>query len=299
MSVNKRLMSVIIVVKNDRGIETTLDHLYKCRHDVSFEAIVVDSSEPDRLADIKAKHPWVRWDQFPVSNKRTTPEQRNRGLALAHGDVIVFIDANCIPVEGWLSAIRASIEDGKDIVCGPVLDLNKSNLVHYAPALSSAGYVDVCTTINVGMRRKVVERIGNFDASFSFGQDTDFFWRAQDAGFKIYYNPLVAIGHDWGKPKEQFRRAYEYGKSRAHLFKKHWQNRHNQLLHEAHVWVYPLFIICLPLTYFVPFYPLLILIPIIKHRSNNPLGLVLHHLAYGIGVIVGALKIWPKEKFSN
>jgi hypothetical protein len=296
MPLEKKYVSVV-VVKNDRGIKVTLDHLHAFRQDIDFETIVVDASEPNRLADIRNKHGWVIWDQFPVSSKRTTPEQRNRGLEIAQGEIIIFIDANCIPAEKWLATIISSIESGQDIICGPVLNLSENNLVHYAQNLSEGEYVDVCTTINVGFRRRVIETIGIFDTSFSFGQDVDFFWRARDAGFKIYYDPLVAIGHDWGEKKEQLQRAFEYGKSRAHLFKKHWHNRKNELLHESHVWIYPLFILGLPITFFIPYYPLILLIPIIKNRTRNPLGLVLHHLVYGFGVIVGTLKTWPTETY--
>jgi cellulose synthase/poly-beta-1,6-N-acetylglucosamine synthase-like glycosyltransferase len=294
MAKTPKLVSIIIVVKNDRGIAATLEHLESLPVDVPHETIVVDASESSRLVDIKALYPEIIWDQFPVSVKRTTAEQRNRGIVLAKGDVIVFIDANCIPDTGWLQAIVSSIRAGEDIVCGPVHDLSESNLVHYAPALIDGKYVDVCTTISVGLRREVFNKVGNFDTSFLFGQDVDFFWRAHDAGYKIYYNPLVAIGHDWGEPKEQLHRAFVYGKSRAHLFKKHWKRRRGQLLREPHVWVYPLFILGLPVTYFIPFYPLLILIPLIKNRSDHPFGLILHHLFYAFGVIAGVLKQWPK-----
>src|SRR6266446_2312280 len=117
------LVSIIIVVKNDRGIDATLEHVYSSKTKVKFETIVVDVSRQDKLADIKNKYPNVIWDQFPMSNKRTTPEQRNRGLELAQGGIIVFIDANCIPVEGWLDAIVSTITGGESIVCGPVRDL--------------------------------------------------------------------------------------------------------------------------------------------------------------------------------
>ena len=292
------LVSVIIVVKNDRGIADTLEAIRRTVK-VPYETIVVDNSRPEVLADLKANNPWVKWDQFPVSKLRTTPAQRNRGLELASGDLIVFIDANCVPVDEWMDAIVETINSGEDIVCGPVLDLSDNNLVHYAPTLTSGKYIDVCTTVNVGLRREVIERIGNFDCSFSFGQDVDFFWRAADAGFKIYFNPRVAISHDWGQTKEQVRRAYDYGKARAHLFKKHWRNRRHELAHESHVWIYPLYILGLPLTYFVPVYPLLILVPLIKNRSANPVGLVVHHLAYGVGVIAGTAKVWSKDQTSG
>jgi glycosyltransferase involved in cell wall biosynthesis len=289
-------VSIIIVVKNDRGVASTLGALYKTQagSTIQFETIIIDSSAPDRLADIRKQYPQVRWEQFPPSSRRTVPEQRNRGLELARSNIIIFIDANCIPDEGWLSAITSKIQGGEAIVCGPVRDLNRGNLVHYNPEHTAGRYVEVCTTINVGLKREVVERIGGFDTSFSFGQDIDFFWRARDAGYKIYFNPAASIGHDWGEAGEQMRRAYDYGKARAHLYKKHWLTRRRELQHEPHVWLYPLFILGLPLMYIIPWYPLLLLVPMAKNVHHNPVGLIVHHLSYGWGVLVGALKVWPK-----
>ncbi|HWZ65824.1 MAG TPA: glycosyltransferase [Patescibacteria group bacterium] len=289
-SITKPLISVIVVVKNDRGIAQTLKGIKECVFDRPYEVIVVDASDHDILADIKAQNVWVRWEQFPVSNKRTTPQQRNRGLELARGDIIAFIDANCEPSTEWLASIAKTIGSGEDIVCGPVNDLNDKNLVHYDNAQKKAGYVNDCTTINVGLRRSVFESVGNFDERFLFGQDVDFSWRTTDAGFKIYFNPDMAIAHDWGDRKEQIRRAYDYGYARARLFRKHWELHGRQLLrNEPHVWMYPLFILGLPLTLFVPFYPLLVLVPLIKNHSSNPLGLLLHHLVFGWGVIAGLM----------
>jgi glycosyltransferase involved in cell wall biosynthesis len=287
------LLSIIIVVKNDRGIAATIDAIHALDSNVAYEVIIIDSSEPSRLRDIKEAHPWVRWEQYPVSDKRTTPEQRNRGLELAKGNVIVFIDANCIPESKWLEAIAASLNRGEDIICGPVHDLSQNNLVHYAPEHEEGKYVDICTTINVAVRREVFDRIGDFDISFSFGQDVDLFWRASDAGYKIYYDPQVIIGHDWGLPKEQFRRAYDYGKARAHLYKKHLRTRSMDLVRESHVWLYPLYIIGSPIAFFFPAYLLFLFVPVLKNRSVNPVGTVLHHLTFGIGVIAGTLKSWP------
>lgn len=293
MNSQRPKISVIIVVKNDPAIATTLEHLSKVGRDIPHEVIVVDSSDPSRLAKVRKAFPTVHWHQFPPSTERTTPQQRNMGMQLARGENIAFIDAGCIPADTWLKSMLAQLESGKDIVCGPVRDSNPKNMVHYAPELDRGKYVDICTTISVGIRRRVIERIGEFDPSFRFGQDIDFFWRATDAGFRIFYDPEVAISHDWGDSNEQMKRAYEYGKARAHLFKKHWARRWKQLRYEPHVWAYSLFIIGLPLTWFIPFYPLLILLPVAKNLNHHPIGLILHHLAYGLGVIAGAVKRWP------
>lgn len=291
------LVSVVIVVKDDRGIADTLGGMRKLFCPVPYEVVVIDASQPETLADIRQANPWAKWVQFPYSTMRSTPAQRNMGLEVAGGDLIAFIDANCVPADEWLSAMVEDMEAGEDIVCGPVRDKGR-DLVHYAPELSEPTYVDACTTISVGVRRDVFEAVGDFDLSFPFGQDTDFFWRTAGKGYKIYYDPRVSITHDWGGSDEQVRRAYQYGKSRAHLFKKHWRSQKRRLVREVHVWAYPLYIIGLPVTYFFPPYPFLALVPLIKNWKDRPLGILIHHLSYGVGVIAGTFKIWPSSQIS-
>src|ERR1700730_7312864 len=142
----KPLASVIIVVKNEHGIAQTLEGLRDSHPGAPFEVIVVDASMPDRLADIKRKHSWVRWEHYPAGNRRTTPQQRNRGLELAKGEIIAFIDANFQPAPGWLAGIIAAIKSGEAIVCGTVHDLNNHNLVHYGAKEAERGYVGESTT---------------------------------------------------------------------------------------------------------------------------------------------------------
>ncbi|MEP6687841.1 MAG: glycosyltransferase family 2 protein, partial [Gemmatimonadales bacterium] len=47
---------------------------------------------------------------------------RNRGARAASGDPLVFLDADCLPAEGWLGRLLAAHESGAEIV-GGALDL--------------------------------------------------------------------------------------------------------------------------------------------------------------------------------
>ncbi len=166
----KPTTSIIVVVKNDPGIEPTLDLIYRQETKVRFETIVIDSSDPERLADVRKKFPQARWEQFDQKGKRVTiSEQRNRGLELARGEIIVFIDASCKPSPNWLSALVDAINDGEDIVCGPCHASNKNNLVHYAQDRPKRTYVNECPTMNVAMRKEVAERVGAFDIRIPYG----------------------------------------------------------------------------------------------------------------------------------
>ena len=282
----KPAASVMLVVKNDPGIERTLELLMPQAQEASAEVIVIDASDPATLKKIRDRFPSVRWEYYDQAGKRITiPEQRNRALKAARGEYLVFLDASCEPVDGWLAAIIDDLKAGEAIVCGPVLDTNEHNLVRYIPGRTERSHVHECTTVSVGFTREVLARVKGFDESLAYGEDVDFFWRATFAGFAICSDPRVAVSHDWGGTEEQFRRAFRYGRARALIHKKHIRRRWRQLLfREPHVWIYPLYILGLPVAIVWPWYLLLPLVPLIKNRSWK---LVVHHFVFASGVLAG------------
>ena len=282
------IASVMIIVKNDPGVERTLELLVPQAKSAGAEVIVVDASAPETLKKIRDRFPTVRWEYYDQAGKSITiPEQRNMALRLASGKYLVFLDASCVPVKGWLNSIIEDLNGGEAIVCGPVLDTNEHNLVRYIPGRTERSHVRECTTVSVGFTRAVVDAIKGFDESLAYGEDVDFFWRASEAGFAICSDPRVAVSHDWGKTDEQFRRAFRYGRARALIHKKHFRTRWRQLLlHEPHVWIYPLYIVCLPIAILWPWYLLLPLVPLLKNRSWK---LVVHHFVFAAGVLDGVV----------
>ena len=95
------MILIIIIVKSDSGIENILKKIIKIpKPEKSWDfGNRFDASEGN-LDDIKNIFPSVRWVYYhnKKSKKITIPEQRNLGLKKAKGDIIAFIDANCIPV---------------------------------------------------------------------------------------------------------------------------------------------------------------------------------------------------------
>ena len=62
------MISIIIIVKSDRGIENTLKKLVKIPKPEKTEIFVVDASEGN-LYDIKKEFPSVRWIYFHNKKK--------------------------------------------------------------------------------------------------------------------------------------------------------------------------------------------------------------------------------------
>jgi hypothetical protein len=76
-----------------------------------------------------------------------------------------------------------------------------------------------------------------------------------------------------------------YGKARARLYRKHRARRRSILRSDPIAVVYPLFLLGLPLTLIFPCYPLLLLIPAWRNRSEGVIRVLVDHLWFGAGVL--------------
>jgi len=293
------MLSIIIIVKNDRAVEDTLDVIYKINHPCEFEVIVVDSSGGN-LDDVKDKYADVKWISYsPPSNvKVSIPHQRNVGLKASSAEAIVFIDASCIPVTDWLDRLYSHYIAGEQIVAGPVIPSDPDVINNISRTLSSeSDYIDECPTANLLISKNVIEKIGKFDESFEYGSDTDYMWRAGKAGFKIYFEPKAVVTHDWGTTTQQLKRSFNYGKGRMKVYLKHKISIKSMLQRDPILFVYPLFLLGLPIVIVFPWYLLLLLVPIAKNFKNKPLQVTLQNTIYGMGGLKELLTFILKIKF--
>jgi GT2 family glycosyltransferase len=287
-------ISIIIINKDDRGIADTLTELLKIKNPKPSEIIVVDASA-SKLDYVKRKFPSVSWYDFKQPNNisNTIPQQRNYGIKKSVGDVIVFIDADCVPSTNWLmDLVSPIVNEGEKIVAGSFASAG-TRTIHDDESDRRSGkkYLPECPTINVAFSREVFDKIGIFDERMSIGEDVDLCWRATFAGYKIRYAPDAKITHSWGTQTEDFKRAFRYGRGRARLYIKHPNNWKNLFKNEIAVIVYPLYILGLPLTFLFWPYPLFILIPIVKNWNNFPFRKVSYQLVYAIGIFRGLISV--------
>lgn len=290
------MISIILIVKNDREIAHPLKALQKHHASGQAEVIVIDASMQEKLLDIKEQYPYAKWIYYQnnTHKKITIPEQRNLGIENAQGDIIVFTDSGCTPDENWLEELVKPIhQEGERVVCGALKSTEKNSFRDYfIKTYQNIKYLEECPTANLAIQRAVFEEVGNFDTRFTYGSDTDFSWRVRDKGIKIRYAPEAIIHMEWGQSSQEYKRAIIYGEARAVLYRKHFnQKRLSKLLtHDYVTIIYPLFIILLPLTVIIPWYPLLLLIPIYKNKDNHPVQTIVNHLLHGYGFLKGIVK---------
>lgn len=149
-----------------------------------FEVIVVDNNCTDRTAEIVRQFPAVKL----VSEQQAgTQFARQKGVQTSTGDIVAFIDADCLPEPGWLSQAFKSFARGYVAVTGPYDYYDYSAMfssvsffvqkyIYYIfhIALQRLGVGGVFIAGNSVIGREALNKIGGLDTSFTFyGDDTD------------------------------------------------------------------------------------------------------------------------------
>lgn len=129
---------------------------------------------------------------------------RNRGAALATGDILCFIDSDCLASENWLERLAAHHEEGAQIVGGGVALPSKSNYWTMCDNLACfADFID-CTepgerpylpSLNLSIRRTIFQEMGGFDERFISGEDTDLSFRLRRQDYTLQFEPQAAATH--------------------------------------------------------------------------------------------------------
>jgi glycosyltransferase involved in cell wall biosynthesis len=296
------VISIVIISKDEASLDDTLTDVIRQARGLgeSSEIIVVDASG-SRLDHIQRLHAaevhWVSFEQ-PPGVRVSIPHQRNAGVRVAHGEIIVFTDAGCRPEPEWLARLVVPLLDGEHVTAGLTLATPGCTGLYDRAARQAleSCYLNECATINLAFRRQAFDAIGGFDEGFAYGSDVDFTWRLTDAGYRIRGVPDAVVRHDWGGWRRQLRRSYLYGKARMRLLRKHRARLRRALRDDPVVVVYPMFLLGLPwillvfflgppLTLLVPVYPALLIVPAWRNRSNGAIRVLVDHLSYGLGVL--------------
>jgi glycosyltransferase involved in cell wall biosynthesis len=195
--------SVIVPARN--AAATLAATLQAAQREQPAELIVVDDGSSDGTRDIAAAH-----GARVVDGPRRGPgAARNAGAAGAAGDVLVFLDADCVPVAGWLAAGLEAL-DGHDLVQGCVEPDPAAVRSPFERTLSVPAAYGLFESANLFVRRDLFERVGGFEdwlpgpaVSFlgarvgekGLGEDVDFGWRAVRAGARTGFAERALVHH--------------------------------------------------------------------------------------------------------
>ena len=193
------------------------------------ETIVVDSSDNDDSQAVLDDFPWVKRLRIQQAGRTSTCQARNLGIRHAKGDLIVFLDDDCMAPRDWLSRLMAACTAPDiGIVGGRWIDQYEASRVRLQDPrvgiLQVDGYITTNFVLdpgeivevdhlrggNIAFRREALDQVGLFDPHYDrclgLLEDTDLCVRIKQNGWRLLYQPEAVVEHLGGA-----RRDYKRG----------------------------------------------------------------------------------------
>ena len=206
------------------------------------EIIIADGMSNDRTVAVAKEY----GANVVMNEKRHAAGGRNAGIAVATGDVIAFLDADCVPDRDWLKEVERAFEaeniDGLGTFIEPAPTDNiyeefwgHLSLEEERSYGSQAYYITeksmktAFITASCAYRRELLIRLTGFSDYFANNaEDIDLCWRALDAGAKLKYEPRAKIiAHSPRDLKGICRKSFRNGVSSSKIQKVYSTKRVN------------------------------------------------------------------------
>jgi cellulose synthase/poly-beta-1,6-N-acetylglucosamine synthase-like glycosyltransferase len=214
-------VSVIVAIYNAEGtlrdcVESLLRLDYPRGH---LELLCVDNASTDATPAILAEY----GDRLNVlwEATRGPAAARNRGLRHARGEIVAFVDADCVADPDWLRPLLAPLRDPTvGAVGGRILSRRPCNSieafgehVHDHDRAINEFAPPYVITMNWASRRQVLQAVGLFDEDLVRCSDVDLSYRLVQAGYRLVYEPDAVIYHrnertPWGLAHEGYVHGY-------------------------------------------------------------------------------------------
>lgn len=198
----RRKVSVIIPHYRDlRGLALCLAALDRQTYPRErLEIVVADNASPegpDAVAEVIAGRA-----QLVVVEEKGAGPARNGGVAASTGEVLAFIDSDCVAEPAWVEAalkalpafdfiggrVKVLVEDPREIT--PVEAFERVFAFDFKTYIEKKKFTGAGNLI---CSRQVFDAVGGFRTGVS--EDVEWSRRAQECGFRLGYAPGAVVGH--------------------------------------------------------------------------------------------------------
>lgn len=193
----------------------------------SYEIIVVVDGSTDATEAI-ARAAGVTVIRQPHTGAAAA---RNCGAAAARGEFLLFTDADCAPVPGWMAALTAPFSDPEVAGSkGTYLTRQQSAVARFTQIeyedrydrMARAERIDFIDTYSAAYRRDVFLANGGFDPRFLINEDQEFAFRLAEKGYKLVFAPEAQVYHRHNATLGQYiRRKFKIGMWKVRVTRQH------------------------------------------------------------------------------
>ena len=219
--------SVVVPTLGAASLDATLEALGREIGDRADVEVVVSG------IDRAGRHRSLSGARYAESDRPLFPGgTRNHGAAAARGELLLFVDDDCVPVPGWLARMEARLRGGEPCAVGggvcfaPEPYWSRADnvaLFHEFFASRPAGTRRYLASLNFGIDRALFERLGRFDDTLRSAEDLDLTAKLGRAGARLYFEPAAAVVHRPARRSWQglWRHHFTYGANSARVRLRH------------------------------------------------------------------------------
>ncbi len=199
------MVTVIIPAYNaEKTIKKCLESLMEQDCAEEFEVIVIDDGSNDSTPQIVSGFSSVK----VISQKNAGPAAaRNKGASEAGGEIILFTDSDCCPMQNWISEMLRPFKENPEVagvkgayktrqreITARFVQLEYEDKYSY---MLRDEYIDFIDTYSAGFRKKVFLEMNGYDTDFpvACAEDVELSYRLSNRGYKMVFNPDAVVYH--------------------------------------------------------------------------------------------------------
>lgn len=193
--------SVVVPVRDDQKcLQRTLPRMLQAVETYGdAELLLVDNGSEDGSYEWLRRTVGERAKVFRLPGV-TISAVRNHGARHAGGDVLCFIDADCVVEANHLTVALRALNDSSADVVGSRYALPADagwveSTWHHLHRTNRKGYVEFLSAGNLVVTTEAFEDVGGFDESLVTGEDAELCQRLTDRGYRIYQDPAIVAVH--------------------------------------------------------------------------------------------------------
>ncbi len=210
----------------------------------SFEVIVANDAEDDDLSHLKQTFGDMPLKIVDVHGRHGRPVARNRGVEVAEGEILIFLDDDMTVVEGFVEAhLKAHVHE-KIAAVGDIVsprEYARHPLARYIERQGARRHLReetlpprIFRTGNASISRRLFLEIGMFDESLTtYGEDLDIAMKLSYAGAEfVFVEEAKSIHHYRPDIDDMLSKLEEWGRYTLPVHAK----RHPDLA--KHLWLH-------------------------------------------------------------
>ena len=228
----KRFSLILCTINRDQVVREYFESLVRQQDPPSFEVILIDQNQDDRLLPIIADFEKL----FPIRRYTATPglsHARNLGLNYAEGEIIAFPDDDCTYPETLLKSVSDYLSaehiDGVSILVTDRQGRIYTSFMNRSSCRISFSNVLRCgVSISIFVKRQAVGDI-RFDETlgvgsgtvYGSGEETDFLLNLLKERKLLDFCPDIVVNHPLFLGPWTVKRGYLYGNGMGRVLRKH------------------------------------------------------------------------------